>query len=729
MISSIHIGSAATYSDVTVEPRQINFVYGGNGTGKTTLSRVISGEQDGSYDVTWENGAELETLVFNGEFVERNINEKMKGIFTLGEEDVRAVESIDQLGRKIAELDGDIFTKRGSLGAKEEERNKAFSQFCETCWTQRKAFSEFREVLKGRMSSKVAFANACLTMAGEVASDGSPQREALFEEYARLYGEDLQKQERLGLSALGEIAPPEPCALLAEPITGSADTPVGAFIDYLQNSNWVRQGVRLYPLAKGKCPYCQRDLPANLETEIEAYFDGRYAEGVGTVQAYRDAYATFRERLGGVIGAIWESMPDGYDLNGANAACETLARVLEKNLATIDQKLADPSSTVELDDEAGALAEVGAAFEGIDRQIATNNELFENVADAKADLSRRVWGLILHNIASSRKTYTQLEKGCKEAIASIGQAIASREAEKAAKEAEKRRLEATRTSVTPTVNAINSLLERFGFTGFSLAEDTGHRGMYKIVRPDGTDARKTLSEGEHNFISFLYFYHRVYGSASAEGLDTPRVVVIDDPISSLDSNAMFVVTALAKEIARDCKDDKHGIKQVFILTHNVYFHKEVTFLGNRESWPETKCAYWVISKADNKSSVSAHDKNPISTSYELLWDEIRNLGDKPSKNAFNTMRRILEYYFSVIGGIDYERCIDEFEGDERIACRALVSCINEGSHMIPDDFVIVFAPEAMETCRRVFKEIFYKLGQGAHYEMMMEGSGSIPARP
>ena len=67
-----------------------------------------------------------------------------------------------------------------------------------------------------------------------------------------------------------------------------------------------------------------------------------------------------------------------------------------------------------------------------------------------------------------------------------------------------------------------------------------------------------------------------------------------------------------------------------------------------------------------------------------------------------------------------------FDGADKITCKALVSCINEGSHMISDDFVIVFTPEAMKSYRRVFKEIFYKLGQRALYEMMMEKNASLP---
>ena len=42
MINKIEITNIATYKSTSVlEPKAINFVYGGNGTGKTTLSRLF----------------------------------------------------------------------------------------------------------------------------------------------------------------------------------------------------------------------------------------------------------------------------------------------------------------------------------------------------------------------------------------------------------------------------------------------------------------------------------------------------------------------------------------------------------------------------------------------------------------------------------------------------------------------------------------------------------------
>ena len=83
------------------------------------------------------------------------------------------------------------------------------------------------------------------------------------------------------------------------------------------------------------------------------------------------------------------------------------------------------------------------------------------------------------------------------------------------------------------------------------------------------------------------------------------------------------------------------------------------------------------------------------------------------------MRRILEHYFMVIGSINYERCINEIEGSDKIICKSLVSLINEGSHSVFDDFI--FAPDDsdIENYKRVFRLVFEKLGHIDHYNMMM----------
>src|SRR3954468_23078724 len=91
MIESISIASVATYATTPEQLSglaQFNFLFGSNGTGKTTVSRVIANEA--SYptcQVKWKAGSKLQPMVYNHDFVDRNFHQpaELKGVFTLGE--------------------------------------------------------------------------------------------------------------------------------------------------------------------------------------------------------------------------------------------------------------------------------------------------------------------------------------------------------------------------------------------------------------------------------------------------------------------------------------------------------------------------------------------------------------------------------------------------------------------------------------------------------------------
>lgn len=83
------------------------------------------------------------------------------------------------------------------------------------------------------------------------------------------------------------------------------------------------------------------------------------------------------------------------------------------------------------------------------------------------------------------------------------------------------------------------------------------------------------------------------------------------------------------------------------------------------------------------------------------------------------MRRILENYFNIIGGIDYEKCVNDFEGEDKIICKSLISCINEQSHTISDDYFMCIADSEVGHYQQIFKEIFEKMNHSSHYKMMM----------
>lgn len=78
MINNIILKNIATYDKSTetiIKPSKVNFIYGNNGTGKTTITRVI--ENPSKYEdsqLLWDDSIECSRLVYNQDFVKSNFN-------------------------------------------------------------------------------------------------------------------------------------------------------------------------------------------------------------------------------------------------------------------------------------------------------------------------------------------------------------------------------------------------------------------------------------------------------------------------------------------------------------------------------------------------------------------------------------------------------------------------------------------------------------------------------
>jgi len=296
-----------------------------------------------------------------------------------------------------------------------------------------------------------------------------------------------------------------------------------------------------------------------------------------------------------------------------------------------------------------------------------------------------VWQyLISVELKDELDTYETKRAALQGAIDSLTEKINTKLKLRTEKQKQIRDLESQITSIQPTVDAINALLKSFGYVGFALETHKDGKS-YRIVRPDGKDAKYTLSEGERSFVSFLYFYHLLRGSDSESGITINRVVVFDDPVSSLDGDILYIVSSLIKGVIDEVRAGNGLIKQVFVLTHNVYFHKEVTFHRDRSQDDAMKDeTFWIVTKSGLDSRVKRYPKNPIKTSYEMLWEEVRN-PNRSKVTIQNTLRRILENYFKILGKIDPDSICAMFDGNDRLICKSLFAWVNDGSHNAFED--------------------------------------------
>ncbi len=337
----------------------------------------------------------------------------------------------------------------------------------------------------------------------------------------------------------------------------------------------------------------------------------------------------------------------------------------------------------------------------------------------------QTWKFLVNEFKSDIQKYNKKDCGLEKGISNLNKEISENQEKIEKLENEIRELEKNMVSIKPIVNEINTLLKGYGFTNFGLAY-TEDEKSYRIQREDGQLVGETLSEGEVTFITFLYYYHLTKGSLKENDISKNKVLVIDDPISSLDSNILFIVSVLVKDLMKETTKEETNIKQVIILTHNTYFYKEITLECDKHY--QGKYSFWIIKKDNNVSKIEKFEENPVKNSYELLWQEVRWAKEKQAKenniswvSLQNIMRRIIEYYFRILGGFKRNDSLSEyFENiEEKRVCNSFISWFNDGSHGISDDLFVQSQDTSIETYLKVFENIFKKTGHEAHYKMMM----------
>ena len=724
LIQNIKIHNIATYTNlVEIKPKKLNFLYGSNGSGKTTISKLLgSMTLPDDCEIKVNHNDDVKTLVYNRQFVEDNFkqSENLKGIFTLGQDSIEQQDKLKVLQKENSDKQAFIDTKTQTIQNFNAEIEGKRNELTEKSWTIQQSIGEsFSKALVGYRNSKQKFSMKCLSVYEKWDKSSIVELEELKIKYDVAYSQDSIIYPLFPLINIDQCLTYERSDLLEKVITGSTDSPIGLLINVLKNSDWIQQGLHYMNKADNKCPFCQQEIDNDLKREIENYFDKEYEIDCQKLNIFISEYHNYFSQVLSSVKKIIEADIPIIDVTDLEIKYQLLESLLVLNLKELDKKKNSPSNKILIDTTKGLLEEINSIIGTFNGAIKSNNEIVRNREQEMKNCADLLWDYIASELKIDIDTYLTFLRGKEKAKESINKQINNLKEGITENKEQIESIEDSLTSVAHTVTDINNLLEKFDFKGFSLKENEQLKGTYEIIRVDGTNAKDTLSEGEYNFITFLYFYHLVYGSQEKTGTTSEKIIVIDDPISSLDSNVLFIVSTLVKNLLKDCHNNKNGILQAFILTHNVYFHKEVTFLGSRASYSPDEVLFGIIRKKDNISSFVECPNNPIESTYQLLWRELTE-DNLSTVTSFNTMRRILEYYFKIIGDVDYEKCVDKFDGQDKLVCKSLVSCINDGSHFISDDFVITFDYESVDRYKEIFRLIFKKLGHEPHYKMMMK---------
>ncbi|MCQ2635298.1 AAA family ATPase [Helicobacter pylori] len=215
----------------------------------------------------------------------------------------------------------------------------------------------------------------------------------------------------------------------------------------------------------------------------------------------------------------------------------------------------------------------------------------------------------------------------------------------------------------PDIEAINSYLKALNLPKYSLHED------YRIVLNsdvlENSKAKMILSDGEKTTLAFAYFLARLKLFYKKENLKN-LVVVIDDPISSLDEQRIYntsdIVAKINQELAGEAleKDEK---AQVFVLTHNH------TFMACLINMVGKNARYFQLERHQNQLKIVCKNKvvGYFDTFYLLLFKEVYAFAEKgkvqdnfnEAINYGNKVRILLESFLKI-------NFIDSFLGENNV---------------------------------------------------------------
>ena len=179
------------------------------------------------------------------------------------------------------------------------------------------------------------------------------------------------------------------------------------------------------------------------------------------------------------------------------------------------------------------------------------------------------------------------------------------------------------------MNIANSELMKAGF-GFELRIDAENNNYTVWHNTDNIQLRLSqLSEGERRFIAFIHFYYDLFKVPEEQIADGISTVIIDDPITSLDSDNRFYLTELINGFI------KFAIKsnvQIVILTHSSQdFHNFAYGSGKDTKW------FRIVKDEQGKSSVESvgqEEKNNYSDYYRTTFESLMSFAQL-SKRKLN----------------------------------------------------------------------------------------------
>lgn len=719
MISTISLTSVNSFKQPTELKcdKEVVLVYGLNGSGKTTTSSYLYDLSDPAFSACRiETTQDIEILTYNQKFVEDSFyeNGSLRGVFTLSKENKVVKAQVSQIEGEIENLLRDCVKAREEQEKSISNLTLAENQARESVWEVKTKYAGGDRVLEfcltglQRKEKLFDYLNA-LQIDGE---PNPPDILQLKERASALMSEDAEAVvEFVELESFD--LPHEQIEVFGRAVSGGSDGPVATVIEGLGNSDWVSRGLKFLDEEKGyplQCPFCQvSSLNESLLASIKAVFDESYDRDKGTVNQIVSEYKSLIEILNPLQDFDKRFWTDA-DRDLYLSRYKELTAGLQGNLAKAIRKQSAMATVISVEALSDVVDRINDVIRAVNKRVNAHNFDILNKARVKSEIKKQFWLFMRQKysgvIDSFRKRMAQGQKN----VDDRREVVKQHDLQLDELNSKLLTLRSQTVNIDSAIDSINSRLSDLGISGFTIQKYNDD--MYRLARV-GMDASvfKTLSEGEKTIISFLYFIERCHGVIDPAQAMKPKVVVIDDPISSLSQQYVFNI---GQYIKREFVNNT-SYAQVIVLTHSLYFFYELTFTKKVDR--DARQSLYRIRKDAIGSTFCRMRYEEIQNDYQTYWSVVKNPNENSALIA-NCMRNIIEHFFAFVRKYDYNNVFqlpalaeDKFQSFNRY--------MNRESHSLGQNIF-----DIKEFDYGVFidglRAVFEETGYPDHYKAMMK---------
>ncbi|MBF0472908.1 MAG: AAA family ATPase [Nitrospirae bacterium] len=571
--------------------KRFNLIYGWNGSGKTTISRIftsceknniefkqypINGEfeiitSDDKYISNMNINSSLPIKVFNKDFIDDNISfdpsNPSNPIVYISEEDILSKDELEKLKKKKENLENEYNTANYALN----EKIKTKDNFLISIGSKIKENGIDINYNKRKAENKI----------DEIGIDNF-QDKFLKDEIKKNYELRIKGETKKTINTIDgfhikfifdgeEITNFDKISSIIQQLLNKKITSVD---ERLKNdpklNDWVKQGFDLLKTygIKDKCLFCEKPLNNDFFNNLSNHFNKDY-------QDLQDAISSIIEVLKGLKKDEFNTQ--GYDfypeLSGEVSKLKDSINIeirlhnqwIESAISALNEKYKNPLSVISNLNIQSYPNTFNNYLDNFNKNIKEHNS---QVLNNEQHVKKAKESLELHHLAEAVRNYDY-----KNILFELSKA---EENESSLQNEIKKNndkilvLEQRNSNVTIALKDINNHLEAFLCTNeIKLKLDDNKKG-YILTR--NNNPANNLSEGEKTAIAFSYFIVKV---KERNFKIEDGIFFIDDPISSLDSNFIFHCFSLIKVYFKDAG-------QLFVFTHNFELFNFIKYWFNNK---------------------------------------------------------------------------------------------------------------------------------------------------